>query len=140
MLSLVERACSIRAQSIELSKSCHTICQIVLCPTFSRTSLQFFFVNPLSPTTNLDRFSQYTHNTKQTSDENKEKYRLGDYWLIQFQILQTNITKIIQQTVRRITYEILRAEGLVKKEISEQASQQVAYQFVNIPILVIYIL
>ena len=29
---------------------------------------------------------------KQTSDENKEKYQLGDSWLNQFQILQPNIT------------------------------------------------
>ena len=27
------------------------------------------------------------HNIKQTSDENKEKYELGDYELIQYQIL-----------------------------------------------------
>ena len=25
---------------------------------------------------------QYQYNTRQTSDENKEKYQLGDYWLI----------------------------------------------------------
>ena len=31
-------------------------------------------------------------NIKQTSDENKDKYQLGDYKLIQYQILQTNIT------------------------------------------------
>ena len=37
-----------------------------------------------------DRISPY--NMKQTSDENKEKYQLGDYKLIQHQILQTNIT------------------------------------------------
>ena len=29
---------------------------------------------------------------KQMSTENKEKYQLGDNWLIQFQILQPNIT------------------------------------------------
>ena len=28
----------------------------------------------------------------QTSNENKQKYQLGDYWLIQFHILQTIIT------------------------------------------------
>ena len=28
----------------------------------------------------------------QMSNENKEKYQLGDNWLIQFQILQPNIT------------------------------------------------
>ena len=40
---------------------------------------------------------------KQTSDENKEKYQLGDYKLTQYQILQTNITRTVWQTVRRIT-------------------------------------
>ena len=34
-------------------------------------------------------------NIKQTSDENKEKYKLGDYKLIQYQILQTNITRTV---------------------------------------------
>ena len=29
-------------------------------------------------------------NIKPTNDENKEKYQLGDYWLTQYQILQTN--------------------------------------------------
>ena len=32
---------------------------------------------------------------KQTSDENKETYQLGDYKLIQYQILQTNITRTV---------------------------------------------
>ena len=34
-------------------------------------------------------------NIKQTSDENKEKYKLGDYKLIQYQILQTKITRTV---------------------------------------------
>ena len=50
---------------------------------------------------------RYQYNIKQTSDENKEKYQLGDYKLIQYQILQTNITRTVWQTVRRITNEIL---------------------------------
>ena len=49
---------------------------------------------------------------KQTSDKKKENYQLGDYLLIQCQILQTNITRTIWQTVRRITNEILRVKGL----------------------------
>ena len=48
---------------------------------------------------------------KQTSNENKEKYQLGDYKLIQYQILQTNITRTVWQIVRRITDEILRVKG-----------------------------
>ena len=46
------------------------------------------------------------------SDENQEKYHLGDYKLIQYQILQTNITRTVCQTVRRITNEILGIKGL----------------------------
>ena len=42
----------------------------------------------------------------------KRKYQLGDYWLIQYQILQTNITRTIWQTVRRIADEILGVKGL----------------------------
>ena len=48
----------------------------------------------------------------QASDENKEKCQLGDYQLIQYQILQTNITRTMRQTVRRITNEILGVKGL----------------------------
>ena len=48
---------------------------------------------------------------KQKSDENKEKYQLGDYRLIQYQILQTNITRTVWQTVRRITNEIVGVKG-----------------------------
>ena len=57
-----------------------------------------------------DRISPY--NIKQTSDENKEKYQLGDYKLIQYQILQTNITRTEWETVRRITIEILGVKEL----------------------------
>ena len=49
----------------------------------------------------------------QTSDESKEKYQLEDYKFIQYQILQTNITKTVWQTVRRITNEILGVTGLI---------------------------
>ena len=49
---------------------------------------------------------------KQTSDENEEKYQSGDYKLIQYQILQTNITRTVWQTVRRIANEILGVKGL----------------------------
>ena len=43
----------------------------------------------------------------------KEKCQLGDYKLIQFQILQTNITRTVWQTVSRITNEILGVKGLM---------------------------
>ena len=48
----------------------------------------------------------------QASDENKEKYQSWDYQWIQYQILQTNIMKIIWQTVKRITNEILGVSEL----------------------------
>ena len=57
---------------------------------------------------------QYQYNIKKASDANKEKYQLGDYKLIQSQILQTNITRTVRQTVRRITDEILGVRGLKK--------------------------
>ena len=38
---------------------------------------------------------QYQYNIMQTSDENKEKYQLGDYKWIQYQILQTDITRTV---------------------------------------------
>ena len=50
-----------------------------------------------------NRISPYNINIKQTSDENKEKYQLGDYKLIQSQIIPTNITKTVWQTERIIT-------------------------------------
>ena len=68
------------------------------------------YLIPLTPMSDQDRI--YPDNIKQTSDENKEKYQLGDYQLIQYQMLRTNITRLICQTVRRITNEIVEAEGL----------------------------
>ena len=41
-----------------------------------------------------------------------KKYQLGDYSLIQYQILQTNITKTVYKMVRGFTNEILGAKGL----------------------------
>ena len=71
--------------------------------------LQF---NPLTPMSDQERISPYNINTI-SSDENKEKYQLGDCKLIQYQILQFNITRTVWQTVRRITYEILGVKGLL---------------------------
>ena len=44
---------------------------------------------------------------KQTNDENKENHQFQDYPLIQYQILQTNIIKIVGHTVGRVINEIL---------------------------------
>ena len=45
----------------------------------------------ISPYNNI----QYQYNIKQTSDEIKEKYQLGDCKLIHYQILQTNIIRTV---------------------------------------------
>ena len=51
---------------------------------------------------------QYQYNIKQAKDENTEKYQyLGNYNLIQYQFLQSNITSPVWQTVRRTTNEFL---------------------------------
>ena len=42
----------------------------------------------------------------------KKKFQLRNYWLIQYQILWTNIRTIVRQTVRRITNEIVGVKGL----------------------------
>ena len=65
-------------------------------------------LNPSTPVSDQDRISPY--NIEQTSDENKEKYQF--YKLMQYQILQTNITRTVWQTVMRITNEILGKKGL----------------------------
>ena len=73
---------------------------------------------------------------KQTSDENKEKHQLGGYQLIQYQILQNKIIRIIRQTVRRITNEILGARELKvkdfwKSEISYSINIHSKYTFIT---------
>ena len=45
--------------------------------------------------------------------EKKKKYQLRDYKLIQYPILQANITRTVWQKVRRITDEILEVKGLI---------------------------
>ena len=71
---------------------------------------------------------QYQYNIKQTSNENKEKYQLGNYKLIPYQILQTNITRTVWQTVRRITNEILGVKGLTG---FKQSFSVLNFQLVN---------
>ena len=41
-----------------------------------------------------------------------KKNHLGNYKFIQYQILQTNIVRIVSQTARRIVNEILVVKGL----------------------------
>ena len=49
---------------------------------------------------------------KQKSEANEEKYRLGEYLLIPTQIIPTNITRMVWETARRITHEILGLRGV----------------------------
>ena len=72
-----------------------------------------------------DRISPYNINTI-LSDENKEKYQLGDCKLIQYQILQFNITRTVWQTIRRITNEILGVKGLIYTSVSLSYSDLVS--------------
>ena len=53
-------------------------------------------------TLKLQTFS-LKYNIKQKSDENKEKFKLRDYYLMLYQILQTNIVRIVRQTENWIT-------------------------------------
>ena len=57
-------------------------------------------------------FCQHLYNIKQTSNEKEEKYQLEDYEWIQNQILQTNITSAVWQTVRSCSR--LRLEQLLR--------------------------
>ena len=66
----------------------------------------FHLFNPLTPMSDQDRISPY--NIKQTSEENKGRYHLADYELIQYIILQTKITRTVWQTVRRIILPLIR--------------------------------
>ena len=47
----------------------------------------------------------------------KKETKLGDYKLMQYQILQTNMIRIVWQTVRRITREILGVKGCKKPQV-----------------------
>ena len=89
----------------------------------------FPLISLLVPFRPRQNFSlQYQYNIKQTSDENKEKYQLRDNRLIQNQILQTNITRTVWQTVRRITNEILGVKGLTG---FKQSFSVLNFQLVN---------
>ena len=41
-----------------------------------------------------------------------KKILLGDFWLIPYKIIQTNITRTTCQTIRKITYEIVGVTDL----------------------------
>ena len=71
-------------------------------------------IHPLTPMSDHDRTSPYNINTESSRQVRriKKKTKLGDYKLIQYQILQIEIMSILWQTVGRITNEILGVIGL----------------------------
>ena len=71
-------------------------------------------LNPLTLMNDQEVISP--NNVKQTSDNSKEKYQLGDYKYILYQIPHTNIIRTVWRTVRRINNEILGVKGLRLKE------------------------
>ena len=81
----------------------------VLGPGNLRRSL-----NPLTPMSDQDRISPYNISSISCRQEMRINTNInqGDYLLIQNQILQANIIRIVWQTVRRITIEILGVKRL----------------------------
>ena len=71
--------------------------------------------NPLIPVSDQDRISPY--NIKTISNRQmmriKKIINYGMYLLIQYQILQTSIMRIIWEKVRRTSREILGVKGLI---------------------------
>ena len=62
----------------------------------------------LSPVSDQDKISPYyIYKISCRQVMRKEKYQLWNYPMIQYQILQANIMRIIWQTIKRITNEIL---------------------------------
>ena len=76
-----------------------------------KISITGVFVNPSTPMSDQDRISLYNTITGRQAMRIK-KYQLDGYLLIQYQILRTNITRIILQIVRRISNEMLGVKGL----------------------------
>ena len=78
-----------------------------------RSGLLLEIFNPLTPMSDQDRISPYNINTESSRlvRRIKMKTQLGDYKLIQYQILQIEITSIVWQTVGRITNKILGVKG-----------------------------
>ena len=73
------------------------------------------FLNPLTPMSDQDRISPYNINTESSRQVRriKKKTQLGNYGLIQYQILQIKILSISWQTVGRISNEVMGVKGLI---------------------------
>ena len=70
--------------------------------------LLYVYLTPSLPWVTRENVSSPNqYNIKQTSDDNREKYPLGEYKLIHYQIHRPSIIKNLWQTVRRNTHVIL---------------------------------
>ena len=82
----------------------------------NRTPRGHLLLHPLTRKSDQARISPYTININTVSSIQvsriKKKTQLGNFKLIQYQILQTDIISILWQTVRRIANEILGVKGL----------------------------
>ena len=67
--------------------------------------------------------SQYQNNIKQKSDGNKEKYQIGDYWLIHHQILLTKSIRMHGRKKGELLWD-LGSERVIKCQTWEQKSQR----------------
>ena len=77
-------------------------------------------LNPFTLVSDRARISPYIINTISSRQvmRNKGKYQPGNYKLIQYQILQSNIIRMIWQIVMRITNEIMNGSQMVNKWFS----------------------
>ena len=100
-------------------------CNYFNFPQYTKTVL-----NPLNPMSDQERISP--HNISTISSRQvmrmKKNINLGDYKLIQYQILQTNIIKTVWQTVKRITNEILGVKGLKLQCKNKRINKKCLYQ------------
>ena len=83
-------------------------------PEYVLSMLSKFWLTLQLPS-DQERISPYSVNAilgRQVMRIKKIK-KFGDYKLTQYQFLQTNITRTVWQTVRRITNEILGVKGLI---------------------------
>ena len=73
-----------------------------------------FRIQPFNSLSDRERISPYNINTVSGRQVRriKKKTQLGDYKLIQYQILRIGVMSILWQKVGRISNEILGVEGL----------------------------
>ena len=93
--------------------------------------LSSHFLNPLTPMSDQDRISPYyiyTTSFRQVVRIKNINHSLN-YQLIRYQILQTNTMRIIWQTVRGITNEILGVQGLNNQDTKSHFYCQLGFIF-----------